>query len=96
MQAEGIREGDRLDVYDDRGRVIGGWTATGNAVVVGELSKRVYVPVKYHDGTEGTNHWPVGMQVPITWGSGTAPEHYVINNGVRHDIPTPLPPGVDK
>lgn len=67
MQAEGIRKGDRLDVYDDRGRVNGGWTATANAVVGDGFA---YIPVKKHDGGEDTLVQPVGTQIPITWGAG--------------------------
>jgi hypothetical protein len=68
MQAEGIKAGDRYDVLDDRGQVIGGWTATGDAVI-GEHN-RVRVPVRFHDGEEGTNSWAAGMQVPLTFGAG--------------------------
>lgn len=67
MQAEGIRTGDRYDALDDRGRVIGGWTATGDAVIDGDT---VYVPVRYHDGPEGTNQWRLGSQVPLSFGAG--------------------------
>lgn len=71
MQAEGLRKGDRLDQYDQFGKVCGGWTATGNAVVEGDL---VYVAVRHHDGQETTNVWHKGEQVPITFGVGTPPE----------------------
>lgn len=86
MQAEGIRKGDRMDVYDDRGKVVGGWTALSNAVAEGNT---VCVDVRHHDGETETKHWAKGYQVPITWGAGPEPEHYVVNNGVRHDVPTP-------
>jgi hypothetical protein len=70
MQAEGIRNGDRYDALDDRGRVYGGWTATGNAVVEKGYA---YIPVRFHDGQEGTNSYPVGTQVPLTFGAGPQP-----------------------
>jgi hypothetical protein len=68
MQAEGIRKGDRYDV-NSGGRITGGWTATGDAVVEDGW---VYVPVRYHDGQEGTNSYQVGRQVPLTFGAGPA------------------------
>ena len=67
MQAEGIRAGDRYDVTDDRGRVRGGWTATGDAVIDGS---RVYVPVRQHDGRESTRSYAVGEHVDLTFGAG--------------------------
>jgi hypothetical protein len=70
MQAEEIRTGDRYDVLDDRGRVTGGWTATGDAVVEDGY---VYASVRFHDGQEGTNSWPVGQQVPLSFGAGPKP-----------------------
>ena len=66
MQAEGIKAGDR---YDHRigGRITGGWTATGDAVVNGNS---VLVPVRYHDGAEGVNGYVVGQQVDLSFEAG--------------------------
>jgi hypothetical protein len=73
MQAEGIRTGDRYDMFNDRGRVTGGWTATGDAVITydDQIGRdQVYVPVRYHDGGDGVRVWNVGQQVPLTFGAG--------------------------
>lgn len=73
MQAEGIRAGDRHDDHDDRGRVTGGWTATGDAVVRfsdAHGQNMVYVPVTTHDGQEGALAFEPGEQVALTWGAG--------------------------
>lgn len=73
MQAEGIKAGDRYDNRDGEGRIIGGWTATGDAVVehTAEYGRpMVFVPVKHHDGGEGVRVWTPGQQVPISFGKG--------------------------
>lgn len=66
MQAQGIRNGDRYDEVNDQGRVIGGWTAIGDAVIE---NGEVFVPVRYHDGGDGTRVWDVGQQVPLSFGA---------------------------
>lgn len=71
MQVEGIRTGDRYDVKDDRGRTVGGWTATGEAIV---KDGRAYVPIRHHDGREDTIVKLVGTQIPITFGVGNPAE----------------------
>lgn len=73
MQAEGIKAGDRHDDYDGRGRVSGGWTATGDAVVAfsdAHNQNMVYVPVTAHTGQEGALVFEVGEQVSLSWGAG--------------------------
>lgn len=76
MQAEGIRTGDRYDELNDRGRVTGGWTATGDAVVAfsdAHGQDMVYVPVTTHDGQEGALTFEVGEQVALSFGAGPQP-----------------------
>lgn len=68
MQAEGIRKGDRLDSYDQFGKVCDGWTALARGTLDGPLVK---VPVRYHDGTKAVLVWGYGEDVPITWGAGS-------------------------
>lgn len=68
MQAEGIRKGDRYDATDSRGRVIGGWTATGDAVVEGSV---VCVPTISHEGIETTLVRRLGEQVSLSFGVGS-------------------------
>lgn len=68
MQAEGIRTGDRHDVYDQFGKIADGWTAISDAEVRNGL--HAYVKVRYHDGQETWLHWPVGEQVDLSWGAG--------------------------
>ena len=68
MQAEGIRTGDRHDDYGHGGQVLGGWTATGNAVVI---EGKVYVPVREHDGRELTYVCPAGEHIALSWGAGS-------------------------
>jgi hypothetical protein len=70
MQAEGIKAGDRSVMYDDKGRVLSGWTATGDAVVEGN---DVYVPVRHLDGGDGTRIFTKGTQVPLSFGVGGPP-----------------------
>jgi hypothetical protein len=73
MQAEGIKAGDRHEDYDGRGRVSGGWTATGDAVVAfsdAHGQDMVYVPVTLHSGQEGALAFEVGEQVSLSWGAG--------------------------
>lgn len=73
MQAEGIKAGDRHDEYDDRGRVSGGWTATGDAVVAfsdAHDQDMAYVPVRLHSGQEGALAFEIGEQVSLSWGAG--------------------------
>lgn len=73
MQAEGLKAGDRHDEYDSRGRVIGGWTVTGDAVVAfsdAHNQNMVYVPVTLHSGQEGALTFEVGEQVSLSWGAG--------------------------
>lgn len=73
MQAEGIRKGGRYDELNDRGRVTGGWTATGDAVVAfsdAHGRDMVYVPVTTHAGQEGALSFEPGEPVPLTFGSG--------------------------
>lgn len=67
MQAEGIKNGDRHDEYDGRGRVFGGWTATGDAVVEGNS---VFIPIRRHDGRETTLVKTLGEQVELSFGVG--------------------------
>lgn len=78
MQAEGIRTGDRCDVYDDRGQVLAGWTATGDAETrpSDEHGRdMVFVPVHTHhwreEGHDDTAVFEIGEQVPLSWGSGS-------------------------
>lgn len=68
MQVEGLKTGDRLDTYDDRGRVSGGWTVTKDATVDDGYA---YVPIRYHSGKTDSLVQPVGTQIPITWGAGS-------------------------
>lgn len=72
MQAEGIRKGDRFDrIHPTRGRVVGGWTATGDAVVAYDTDykrNRVFVPVRLHSGEETANVYEIGEQVDLTFG----------------------------
>lgn len=73
MQAEGLKAGDRYDDYDDRGRVTGGWTVTGDPVVAfSDAHDRdmVYVPVTAHTGQEGALVFDVGENVALSWGAG--------------------------
>jgi hypothetical protein len=73
MQAEGIRTGDKSETYDDHGRVIAGWTATGDAVVAfseEDGKDMVFVPVKHYDGGEGARVFEIGANVPLSWGAG--------------------------
>lgn len=70
MQAEGIRTGDRYDQLNGQGKVIGGWTATGDAVIE---DGKVRVPVVHHDGGDGVREWDLGTQVPLTFGAGPQP-----------------------
>jgi hypothetical protein len=90
MQAKALKTGDRYDVTDDRGRVTGGWTATGDAVIGDDGS--VYLPVKYHDGQEGTNTWAdPETQVPLSWGAGPkypagTPEYDAYEAGLKEEL----------
>lgn len=68
MQAEGIRTGDRRDKHNNQGQIVGGWTATGDAVVEGG---NVYIPIRFHDGQDGTLTFSLGTQVPLTFGVGS-------------------------
>ena len=72
MQAQGIRTGDRCDVHDDRGRVIGGWTADGDAaeIVLEDGQRKVAFPVTTHDGQEHTAVFDYDEQVSLTFGYG--------------------------
>lgn len=72
MQAQGIRTGDRCDVHDAKGRVIGGWTATGDAVdtILEDGQHKVAFPVTAHDGQEHTAIFDYDEQVPLAFGYG--------------------------
>ena len=73
MQAEGIKAGDKSQTYDERGRVIAGWTATDDAVVAfseEDGQDMVFVPVKHHDGGDGARVFEIGTNVPLSWGAG--------------------------
>lgn len=49
MKAQDIKIGMKHRVRDQKGRVIAGWTATGDAVAEGGM---VYIAVKYLDGLD--------------------------------------------
>lgn len=74
MQAQGIRTGDRCDVHNDQGRVIGGWTADGDAVdtILEDGQHKVAFPVTTHDGQEHTAVFDYNEQVPLSFGYGQA------------------------
>lgn len=67
MQAEGIKAGDRHDVYDGHGRVTGGWTAVADAEVSGS---QVSILVKMHSERVRTLTYKAGEQVDLSWGAG--------------------------
>jgi uncharacterized short protein YbdD (DUF466 family) len=73
MQAEGIKAGDKSQTYDERGKVVSGWEATGDAVVTfseEDGKDMVFVPVRHYDGGEGARVFEVGTNVPLSWGAG--------------------------
>lgn len=70
-KAQDIRTGDHYEYRNERGHIIGGWTATGDAQPYaepepGEVKEdQVVVPVKYHDGGQGARIWIVDTDVPV-------------------------------
>lgn len=62
-KAQDIRTGDRYEYRNERGHIIGGWTATGDAQPF-EVNQ-VVVPVRYHDGGDGSRVWNVDTDVPV-------------------------------
>ncbi len=76
MQAEGIRKGDRCDVYDDHGKIVGGWVATEDAKADGD---QVSFQVLRHDGPTDTARFQIGEQVPLSWGAGPKVSDFALN-----------------
>jgi hypothetical protein len=62
MKAQDIKTGDTLTYLNWGRKVMGGWTATGDAVVEGN---QVYVPAKDFTGSEGTHIFKLDEEVPI-------------------------------
>jgi hypothetical protein len=62
MKAQDIKNGDTQTVRNDRGRITGGWKATGDAVVKDGI---VYVPVQYFDGQDGTQFYGIETDVQV-------------------------------
>lgn len=61
MKAQDIKEGMKYTLR--RGdKIVGGWKATGDAVVEGN---EVFVPVKHYDGGEGTRVFDLDMHIPV-------------------------------
>lgn len=76
MQADGIRKGDRCDVYNDHGKIVGGWIAMEDATVDGD---QVSFKVLRHDGPEDVARFQVGEQVPLSWGAGPKITDYALH-----------------
>lgn len=67
MKAQDIKAGSKFTMYQGD-KIIGGWKATGDAVVAYSQFDQmdlVYVPVRYLDGGDGTRIFEVDSEVPI-------------------------------
>ena len=67
MKAQDIKAGMTCTLKEGN-RVLGGWKATGDAVVEFDSTvgrNQVFVPVLYYDGGWGTRIFELGTEVPM-------------------------------
>lgn len=62
MLAQDIKTGATFRDRDHKGRMVSGWTATGDAVIE---DGAVHVVVQYYDGGDGVRIWPFNTEVPV-------------------------------
>lgn len=77
MKAEDIKAGMKYTMRRND-RIVGGWKATGDAVVEGN---EVFVPVEFYDGSQGSRVFDLGHEVPMDKKFETKTVYVVDENG---------------